>query len=75
VKKEYLIVYDYGMGGVWAILAARSEQEICEKYPELKVFDVRPSWMSDAYYNNIRDNSFDIDVVPTGWLATLRKGD
>jgi hypothetical protein len=74
MKKQYLVAYDYGMGGVWAILAARSEQEIYEKYPDLKVVDGRPAWMSDADYNNIRDkSSFDIDTVPEGWLAKLRK--
>jgi len=74
MKKQYLVVYDYGTGGVWGILAARSEHEIYEKYPDLKVVETRPAWMSDADYNNVRESSsFDIDAPASGWLAKLRR--
>jgi hypothetical protein len=72
MKKRYLIVHDYGMGGVWGVMTARSGREICQKYPEVKILEVRPAWMSDANYNNIlSNNSFDIDDEPRGWLARL----
>jgi hypothetical protein len=72
VKRQYLIVYDYGMGGLWGGMTARSEQEILQKYPSLKVMEVRPEWMSEAEYDLILlEYSFDIDDEPREWLAKL----
>ena len=74
MKKSYLVVYDYGTGGVWAIIHARSKDEIVRKYPMLTVQDDRPNWMTDAYYKTIESNrSFDIDDEPSGWLQTVTK--
>ena len=47
-KQRYLVVHDYGMGGAWGVMAARSEEEILQKYPQLEVVEVRPGWMSEA---------------------------
>jgi hypothetical protein len=72
MKRKYLVVYDYGMGGVWGLIAARSEQEIHQKYPDLIIKEVRPGWMSDVIYDNIvLKSSFDIGDEPRGWLAKL----
>ena len=72
MRNQYLIVHDYGMGGVWGIINANSEQEIRKKYPQVKVIETRPMWMSDADYNDIASaHSFDIDDEPRGWLAKL----
>ena len=72
MKTEYLVLHDYGMGGVWAILLARSKQEIQQKYPSLEIYEVRPSWMSDDQYDIVRKNfNFDIDNPPEGWLAKM----
>jgi hypothetical protein len=72
MKKRYLIVHDYGMGGVWGVMTARSGQEICQKYPGVKILEVRPAWMSDADYDKIlSNNSFAINDEPRGWLARL----
>jgi hypothetical protein len=71
-KQQYLVVHDYGMGGVWGVMAARSGEEIRRKYPQLEVLEVRPDWMSEADYHDILSNSsFDIDAEPRGWLAKL----
>ena len=70
-KQQYLVVYDYGMGGVWGVMAARSEQEIYQKFPQLKVVETRPDWMSEAYYSDLSNDTFDIDGEPRGWLAKL----
>jgi hypothetical protein len=70
MKKQYLVVYDYGTGGVWALIAARSELEILQKYPDLEIVKERPQWMTDEYCSNILSkNSFDIDDEPRGWLS------
>ncbi|MBU6419576.1 MAG: hypothetical protein KGQ79_07595 [Proteobacteria bacterium] len=72
MKHQYLIVHDYGTGGVWGVINARSEQEILAKYPKVKVINDRPAWMSDRDYSDIiKKNCFDIDLAPSGWLATL----
>jgi hypothetical protein len=65
-------VYDYGAGGVWAVIAARSQEEITQKYPFLKVQMTRPDWMTDDYYNKFQARAFDIDEPPTGWLLTAQ---
>ena len=72
MKKPYFLVYDYGMGGAWAIMAARSEAEIEYKYPEVKVLHDRPKWMGDdTYANLLSTSSYDIDNEPYGWLEVL----
>src|SRR5262245_46922767 len=73
-KKKFLVCYDYGMGGVWCIFAARSPAEVNRKYPMLIVKEDRPGWMTEEDYARIeRNRSFDIDDPPTGWLLTMLK--
>jgi hypothetical protein len=73
-KQSFLTVYDYGQGGLWAVVNARSSQEIVTKYPVLQVIDKRPSWMNDEEYNRIAQrNSFDIDGVPLEWVVMAMK--
>ena len=45
MKSEYLVAYDYGMGGLWAYVRAESEAEILAAFPELQVVHERPHWM------------------------------
>ena len=71
MKKRFLVVYDYGMGGVWALIMARSKEEILEKYPDLTIVDERPSWMSDDYFERLTTKTYDIDDEPEGWLSKL----
>ncbi len=73
MKRKFLVVHDYGTGGLWCVMAARSEAEIAEKFPELKVIEDRPPWMNDDEYRRIEiGSSFDIDDdPPKGWLAKL----
>jgi hypothetical protein len=71
-KKAYLAVYDYGQGGVWAVIHARSKKDVERKYPALKVFDVRPAWMTSDHYERIRSSlSCDVDDESTGWFAMI----
>ena len=70
--KDFLIVHDYGTGGVWGIVRARSAQEILARYPELSVESERPAWMTDAIVAEIsRAESHDIDDEPAGHLMAL----
>jgi hypothetical protein len=71
-KETFLAVYDYGQGGVWVLIDARSSGEISAKYPELSVVADKPEWLTDETLDEIRTKMhFDIDDEPNGWLLTL----
>ena len=69
-KSRYLVCDDYGMGGVWAFITARSPDEITAKYPQLTVPTEPPSWMTTENEPG-EDMTFDIDDPPSGWLSLL----
>jgi hypothetical protein len=70
-KIPHLVVYDYGMGGVWAVILADNDSKIISKYPKLQVVAKRPSWMNEEEYKKIKaSNTFDIDSEPHGWLIS-----
>ena len=69
VKREFLAVNDYGMGGTWFIFLARSAHEIESKYPMFKVVEKPPFSMTKQDISEIRhDGIFDIDEEPKGLL-------
>ena len=71
-KQPFLTVYDYGGGGVWAIVSSPDKKSIQRKYPILDVFDERPSWMSDDLYAKIAERHvYDIDDEPAGVLQFM----
>lgn len=72
-KHEYLVAYDYGMGGLWGVLMARSSAEISTAYPELKIVAEPPSWMTPEALDKMRSDQelLDIDEPPRGVLASL----
>ncbi len=68
VRSRYLVVYDYGTGGVWAYVTAPSEDAILQAFPELQVVRERPEWMDD----DARERLEDLDLEqPSGLLADL----
>jgi hypothetical protein len=72
VKRLYLVAYDYGAGGLWGAMMARSEDEIHKLYPELSIVANRPGWMSDGRYQQICDQEMhDIDGAPWGILNAV----
>ena len=76
-KGPFLVVYDYGQGGVWAFVKAPSRAAILRRFPELEVVDTRPAWMSEADVARIRaTGTLDLER-PSGLLSDLvaqRKG-
>jgi hypothetical protein len=65
LKRWFLCVDDYGMGGVWFSVFAYSAKEIEDRYPKLEVIEPWPDWMTDEMFNGIREKySFDIDTPP-----------
>ena len=53
---KYLVCFDYGTGGVWRSIIAKSESEIRIKFPELTISKDIPSWMSEAEYSSIMND-------------------
>jgi hypothetical protein len=45
MKDRFLVVCDYGQGGVWGYVLAPSRDEVVKRYPELDVIDEPPAWM------------------------------
>jgi hypothetical protein len=72
--REFLIVYDYGMGGIWGFAHAVSEAEIVEAFPELEVVHETPAWMTEERERKTRSvSSFTIGDASSypKWLRTL----
>jgi len=67
-KKDFLVSYDFGKAGIWAVVTARSAEEIKAKYPELEVVKEAPPFLDKSA---AADLTFDIDATPSGWLAEL----
>ncbi len=72
-RTPFLVGYDYGNGGLWCFVSARSEAEITARYPELLVVHERPRWMSQADYDRLLTEQQDIDGEPEGVLAAVVK--
>ena len=71
-KRKYLVAYDYGMGGLWGYLWARSPEEIAERYPELKIVHTVPLWMTAKTMNRLEERStYYIDEPPTGMMLAV----
>lgn len=70
-KQSFLVVYDYGSGGLWGVMLARSIEEILRVYPELQVVSDAPKWMTQDYYADLAATPYDIDGAPWGLLNAL----
>jgi hypothetical protein len=74
INTEFLVVYDYGTGGVWGLALARDRLEIEQQLPQLRVVETRPAWMDDVQLENIAATSRfsvgDPNTYPE-WLRTL----
>jgi hypothetical protein len=72
-KRRFLVVYDYGSGGVWAYVWARSTDEIQIRFRDLEVVDEEPEWMVGEEQALIAERmTFDIDAIkPSDWISTL----
>ena len=71
-KRRFLVAYDYGMGGLWGVMLARSEEEILARYPELGIASERPAWMTEARYEQLcKEELHDIDDAPWGILNAV----
>jgi hypothetical protein len=74
-KQQFVVVDDYGTGGIWGLIAAESADAITRRYSKLRVITIGdPAWVTAEKYSEIVSDwikpseHFDIDH-PTGWLA------
>jgi len=67
---EFLVAYDYGMGGLWALVAAPTAAAILSAYPEVEVVDERPPWLDDDEYAKLDHLRLD-DEDPQGLLRVV----
>jgi hypothetical protein len=74
MKSKFLVLHDYGQGGVWAYLLADSADEIRRAFPALRVFDQPPSWMKKEDLDAV-NKSMTIDMANRAdpFLAALPK--
>lgn len=72
-EREYFMVDDYGMGGIWAVVSAPSKATVEKTYPGLVVFEQRPAWVSDAEYARLRaESGFRYDQPDDYWSRFYR---
>jgi len=72
MKKSFLCVDDYGMGGIWYVVLSESWERIAEKLPFLICVENRPDWMDQQHYEKIAaTGTFDIDNLPTEGILGL----
>lgn len=68
MKRRFLTIYDYGMGGVWQYVHAESTEEITAKYPALEIVNELPAAMKD-----LKLREYDIDDIPDEVMAHFTK--
>lgn len=74
-RQEFLVLYDYGQGGLWAVIRADTVEQVKSRYPQLRVFEERPAFIGDDLLAEIRHHcTCDVDAPPSGWLAQLPPG-
>ena len=58
------------MGGVWALIRARSVAEVSAVFPEFTVLEIRPAWMTHERYAEIEPymHRLDVDDGRPRWL-------
>ena len=74
MKSKFLTVFDYGTGGVWTVICARTKEEITKKFPKLIVYgyDQPPAWMEKSELADIESKGvYDIDTPPNEFLSSL----
>lgn len=73
LKRRFLVLYDYGQGGVWAFVWARAVEEIHDKFRDLQVVEKMPEWLTGEQLAITEQKmTFDVDdVKPDDWIARL----
>lgn len=71
--KSFLVAYDFGTGGLWAIVNAPDKDAIMNAFPDLTVLDEKPESMTiDEYARLQHQETYDLAGPLPKWLADLR---
>jgi hypothetical protein len=75
---EFLIVDDYGTGGIWFVVRAANESDIRAVLPKVVIYSSgsRPEWMSAEKLADIATRrTYDLDRLPDSpWMTDLKRG-
>jgi len=71
MKQRYLVLYDYGQGGVWAYVLAPSKGDIRRLFPELTIVDEIPAWMNEEHRRRLENNAQDVENPGPGLLTDI----
>lgn len=68
--REVYVLYDYGQGGLWAIVLAESAKQVRDRFPQLQVFEEAPTVLEPEVLDKIRQSGvYRYDDLRGGWLA------
>ena len=73
-KTRFLLLHDYGMGGVWWWVRARSAREVLETFAEVEVID-RPETIAWAEADDLPEVDIDAARMPSGLDGLRAKRD
>lgn len=62
MKQKFLVVHDYGTGGIWYYILARSKEEIESKFPGFEIVEEEPAWLDEK--TKLTFECVDIDDEP-----------
>ena len=64
IKRKFIFFYDYGSGGVWYYIYARSKEAIERVFPEMHIFETPPRSFSlyDAQVIEANPELFIFDI-------------
>lgn len=68
----FWVLYDYGQGGLWAVVRADSAAQIAALYPALQIFDSPPEHLGhDAIDKILRTGVQDVEHPSLEWMRDL----
>jgi hypothetical protein len=75
---EFLVVDDYGTGGIWFVVRAANENAIRAFLPKVVIYPAgsKPEWMSEEKRADIGAlRTYDLDRLPDSpWMTRLEEG-
>ena len=68
--RDFLVCYNYGMGGIWLYIGAECASDIRQSYPELTVFEAPPAWWTEEMERKTQSHRVS-DPFWAKWLEDL----
>ena len=75
MKQKYLVVHDYGTGGIWYYIIARSKEEIESKFPGFEVIEEEPAWLDEKTKQTLEIHDIDDEPVDDYLKSMMKKKD